>query len=112
LRHPAALPALAALADERSRRSESVRRAAIAGLGRIGSPAALARLQRILDHAPLFGAARLRSLRVAAAQAIGQIGGNSAAEVLAAHANRGDLEVRHACQEAARRLALAARRKT
>ena len=107
LRHPAVLPALAALADERSRRAESVRRAAIASLGRLGSSAALARLKRILDHAPLFGAAKQRTLRVAAAQAIGQIGGNSAAEVLAAHARRGDPEVRRACQEAARRLAAA-----
>ncbi len=112
LKHPASLPALAALADERSKRAEGVRRAAIASLGRIGSPAALARLTKILDHAPFFGAAKLRPLRVAAAQAIGQIGGNSAAEVLAAHAGRGDSEVRRACQEAARRLAGAAKRKT
>jgi hypothetical protein len=48
---------------------------------------------------------------VAAAQAIGQIGGNSASEVLAAHARRGDPAVRHACEEAARRLA-ASRRET
>jgi HEAT repeat protein len=112
LRHPASLPALAALADERSKRSENVRRAAIASLGRIGSPAALARLKKILDHAPFLGAAKLRALRVAAAQAIGQIGGNSAAEVLAAHARRGDPAVRQACQEAARRLASATKRKT
>ncbi|MEX2205827.1 MAG: HEAT repeat domain-containing protein [Myxococcota bacterium] len=112
LKHPASLPALAALADERSKRSENVRRAAIASLGRIGSPAAFARLKKILDHAPFFGAAKLRSLRVAAAQAIGQIGGDSAAEVLAAHARRGDPTVRQACQDAARRLAAGSKRKT
>ncbi len=111
LKHPAALPALAALADERSRRADNVRRAAIASLGRIGSPAALARLKRILDHAPFLGAARVRGLRMAAAQAVGQIGGNSALEVLEAHARRGDPEVRRVCEEAARRLA-AAKRKT
>ncbi len=111
VRHPAVLPALAALADERCKRSDEVRRAAIASLGRIGSPAAFARLRRVLEHAPFLGAARVRALRVAAAQAIGQIGGNSALEVLEAHARRGDPEVRRACQEAARRLT-APKRKT
>jgi len=112
LRHPAALPALNELIDLRRGRSESVRRAAIHSLGRIGSPAALPGLARILEHAPLFGAAKLRGLRVSAAQAIGQIGGNSASQVLKAHAGRGDAAIRLACQEALRRLAGASKRET
>jgi HEAT repeat protein len=112
LRHSAALPALSALVDLRSRRTESVRRAAIQSLGRIGNPTALTDLKLILDHAPFFGAARARSLRVAAAQAIGQIGGNSAVQALRAHARRGDFAVRQACEEASRRLASAAKRET
>ena len=110
LRHPAVLHALSELIDARGRRSEAVRRAAIRSLGRIGSTAALVRLKRVLDHAPFFGAAQLRGLRVAAAQAIAQIGGTSAVQALHPHARGGDPAVRLACQEALRRLAKAAER--
>lgn len=112
LRQPAALPALYDLIDERRGRSESLRRAAIHSLGRIGNPAALASLKRILDHAPFLRASRFRGLRVAAAQAIGQIGGISALQALRAHERRGDSAVQHACQEALRRLVGAAERET
>jgi HEAT repeat protein len=110
LRHPAAARALGELIDLRSQRPEGVRRAAIRSLGRLASPEALARLKRILDHAPFFGAARFRGLRVAAAQAIGQIGGPAAVQALQAHARSGDPAVRQACQEALRRLERAAGR--
>lgn len=110
LRHPAAARALGELIDLRSRRPEGVRRAAIRSLGRLASPDALARLKQILDHAPFFGAARFRGLRVAAAQAIGQIGGPAAVQALQRHARGGDAAVRQACQEALRRLERAAGR--
>jgi hypothetical protein len=112
LRQSAAVPALASLADLRSQRSESVRRAAILSLGRIGNPGALTGLRKILDHAPFFGAARVRNLRVAAAQAIGRIGGDSAVQALRAHSRRGDSAVRQACEEASRRLASSSKLET
>ena len=83
---------------------DGLRRAAIRSLGRLASAEALNRLKRVLDHAPFLGRARFRALRVAAAQAIGQIGGPVAIQALAPHARRGDAEVRQACAEAARRI--------
>lgn len=112
LRRPAALPALYELIDERRGRSESVRRAAIQALGRIGNPAAIRSLKEVLDRAPFFGAARVRELRVAAAQAIAQIGGVTAFQALRAHESRGDPSVSRACQEGLRRLAGAAASRT
>lgn len=112
LRRASALPALYELIDERRGRSESVRRAAIQALGRIGNPAAIRSLREILDRAPFFGAARVRDLRVAAAQAIAQIGGVAAFQALRAHERRGDPSVSRACQEGLRRLAGAAAGKT
>ena len=111
-RHPAALKALFELIDPRSRGTEKLRRSAIHSLGRIGNPAALAGLKRILDHAPFFGAARVRSLRVAAAEAIGQLGGKPASDALRAHLRRGDPAVRQACQVASRRIEGPAKRET
>jgi HEAT repeat protein len=104
LRHSAASRVLGELVDPMSRRPENLRRAAIRSLGRLGSGEALARLKRVLDHNPTFGRARVRALRVAAAQAIAQIGGAAAVQALYPHARGGDAAVRQACLEALRRL--------
>jgi hypothetical protein len=112
LRHPAALHALSQLIDLKCQQPENVRRAAIRSLGRLGNSEALMRLKQILDHAPYFGAARVRGLRVAAAQAIAQIGGSGAVQALQPHARAGDPAVRQACQEALRRLERAAGQET
>jgi HEAT repeat protein len=104
VRQGAAARALGELVDLERDVPEGLRREAIRSLGRLASPEALRRLSRVLDHAPLFGAARFRALRVAAAQAIGQIGGAAALQTLQPHAKRGDADVRQACQEAIRRI--------
>jgi HEAT repeat protein len=83
---------------------DGLRREAIRSLGRLASSEALTRLKRVLDHAPLFGRTRFRPLRIAAAQAIGQIGGAIAIQTLTPYARTGDPEVRQACQEAIRRI--------
>ncbi len=105
LRRPEALPALYEVIDERQHRAESVRRAAIHSLGRIGNPAAITALSQILDRAPFLRASRFRGLRVASAQAITQIGGVPALQALRRHEHRGDPAVRQSCREGLRRLA-------
>jgi HEAT repeat protein len=104
LRHPAASRVLGELVDPNGRRPENLCRAAIRSLGRLGGSEALVRLKRVLDHNPTFGRSRVRPLRVAAAQAIAQIGGPAAFQALYAHARGGDAAVRQACLEALRRL--------
>ena len=104
MRQAAAARALGELLDLERDYPDGLRREAIRSLGRLGSVEALNRLKRVLDHAPLLGRARFRALRIAAAQAIGQIGGPVAIQTLLPHARRGDSEVRQACQEAIRRI--------
>lgn len=104
VRQGAAARALGELVDLERDVPDGLRREAIRSLGRLASPEALRRLSRVLDHAPLFGRARFRALRIAAAQAIGQIGGAAALQTLQPHAKRGDADVRQACQEAVRRI--------
>ncbi|HTO70951.1 MAG TPA: hypothetical protein VMR31_13905 [Myxococcota bacterium] len=104
MRQTAAARALGELLDLDREVADGLRREAIRSLGRLGSAEALNRLKRVLDHAPLFGRARFRALRVAAAQAIGQIAGPVAIQALHPHARRGDPEVRQACAEAIRRI--------
>ncbi|HKC49759.1 MAG TPA: HEAT repeat domain-containing protein [Myxococcota bacterium] len=111
LRQGAAARALGELLDLERDVPDGLRREAIRSLGRLASAEALTRLKRVLDHAPLLGRARFRPLRVAAAQAIGQIGGAIALQTLQPHARRGDPEVRQACQEAIRRVERAVREK-
>jgi HEAT repeat protein len=96
--------ALGELLDLERELPDGLRREAIRSLGRLANGEALNRLRRVLDHAPFFGRARFRALRIAAAQAIGQIGGTAAIQTLQPHARRGDPEVRQACQEAIRRI--------
>ncbi len=104
VRQLAATRALGELVDLDKEIPDGLRREAIRSLGRLASPEALRRLAKVLDHSPMFGKARFRALRVAAAQAIGQIGGAAALQTLQPHAKRGDSDVRQACQEALRRL--------
>jgi HEAT repeat protein len=104
MRQGAAARALGELLDLERDYPDGLRREAIRSLGRLASVEALNRLKRVLDHAPFFGRARFRSLRIAAAQAIGQIGGPVAIQTLHPHARSGDAEVRQACQEAIRRI--------
>lgn len=104
MRQAAAARALGELLDLEREFPDGLRREAIRSLGRLASIEALNRLKRVLDHAPFFGRARFRSLRIAAAQAIGQIGGPVALQTLHPHARGGDAEVRQACQEAIRRI--------
>ena len=104
LRSSAAARALGDLLDLEKEIPDGLRREAMRGLGKLGGGEALARLKRVLDHAPMLTKARYRPLRIAAAQAIAQIGGPAAIQALQPHANRGDSDVRQACQEALRRL--------
>ena len=108
MRQAAAARALGELLDLERDFPDGLRREAIRSLGRLASIEALNRLKRVLDHAPFFGRARFRSLRIAAAQAIGQIGGPVALQTLHPHGRGGDAEVRQACQEAIRRIERAA----
>lgn len=104
MRQASAARALGELLDLEREFPDGLRREAIRSLGRLASVEALKRLQRVLEHAPFFGRARFRPLRIAAAQAIGQIGGAVAIQTLQPHVRRGDAEVRQACQEAIRRI--------
>jgi len=108
LRHSSAARALGDLLDLERDVPDGLRREAMRGLGKLGGSEALARLKRVLDHAPMLSKARYRALRIAAAQAIAQIGGPAAIQALQPHANRGDTDVRQACQEALRRVERAA----
>ena len=108
LRQSSAARALGELLDLDREVPDGLRREAMRGLGKLGGAEALARLKRVLDHAPLLSKARYRGLRIAAAQAIAQIGGSAAIQALQPHANRGDSDVRQACQEALRRVERAA----
>lgn len=106
-RSPAALQALIGMLDRRARYPTAVKRAAIRSLGRMRSPHALAVLRQVLERRSLlfFRARKNRELRVAAAQAIGKIGGDEATLVLSAHARSGDPEVARVCRESLERLA-------
>jgi hypothetical protein len=104
-RSDAPVAALIALAEPASRCGDDLRREAIRSLGRLGCSEAVPALSRVLEHRPLFGRRRSRDLRVAAAHALGRIGGEDASNVLTVHAERGEGRVRQACAEALRLLA-------
>jgi HEAT repeat protein len=107
-RNEAALQGLVRMLQPKAKYSDEVQREAIRSLGRIGSTIALATLAQILDRSPYFFKIRgTRMLRLAAAQAIGRIGGDEAAAVLSAQSRRGDPAVRKACRQALERIARA-----
>ncbi len=106
-RSEAAVQALIGMMDHKSSYPGRVKREAIRSIGRIGNSSALGALEQILTRrTPLFfRAARTRALRVAAAQAIGRIGGPQASALLNAYARRGDRAVAKACRQSLDRLA-------
>lgn len=103
-----AVRALADVASERGGRDEDLRREAIRGLGRLGFLEGLSTLREILDRSALLARKKLRPLRVAAAHALGRIGGEEAFQTLSEHARGGDAAVSKACRDALRQMERAA----
>lgn len=95
-----AFRALLDIAGGRKSSPDSVRREAIRSLGRLGMSEAVEGLREILDRNGFLQRRRLRELKVAAAQALGQIGGETAYRTLSDHSRGGDPAVRMACREA------------
>ncbi len=106
-RSPAAVQALTHILDTNSRYSENEQREAIRSLGRIRNPEALAPLKRVLGRKTFLRRKRTRALRIAAARAIGRIGGDDASMALAEHAVGPDPAVRKACHESLERMSRA-----
>lgn len=100
VRGDAAVASLLAVVEPGGDRPDEVRREAIRSLGRIGRREATPTLARVLERVPWFGRRRSRLLRVAAAHALGRIGGAEVQALLDQHAGRGDKLVRQACSEA------------
>ncbi len=100
VRGDTAVSSLIAVVEPGGDRPDEVRREAIRSLGRIGRREATPTLARVLERVPWFGRKRSRLLRVAAAHALGRIGGTEAQALLDQHARRGDKLVRQACSEA------------
>jgi hypothetical protein len=103
-RNRTALRALSTAVPEASGRPEAVRIEAIRGLGRIGHESATPCLAAVLKTSGLFRRAENRELRVAAAHALGRVGGDDALTALRSAARRGDAAVREACQQALQQL--------
>jgi HEAT repeat protein len=97
-----ALEALLRVAGAERERPVLVRREAIRSLGRLRRSEALPELERVLRRRTWFGRKWNRTLRVAAAQALGRLGGARAFALLEEHARRGDQAVREACSESLR----------
>ena len=95
-----ALRALISAASEKGGHSEAVRLEAIRGLGRMGHDASVELLVTLLDSRGLLRRKTARPIRLAAAHALGRIGGVRASGALHANAGRGDPAVREACREA------------
>jgi thioredoxin-like negative regulator of GroEL len=104
-RDPRVPRALVATIDEHSGHPDAVRRQAIQSLGKLGGDEALDALRTLLERRSLLKRKRVRSLRIAAAQAIARIGSGSAREALEANTGQGDTAVRRACRSALKQLA-------
>ena len=106
-RSDAGVQALVGMVHPKSCYPHPVRIEAVRSLGRTRSVHSLEALDQILSRSsfPFFGRSKRRALRVAAAHAIGRIGGEEASLVLGAHARSGDFTVRKACREALERMA-------
>jgi len=102
-----AVRALTSVIDEGTGIPEELRLEAIRGLGRIGSHLAVPALGSLLERKPFFGKKKLRDLRVAAAHALGQIGGEAAYMAVQPHAADSDAEVTRACRQALRQMSQA-----
>ncbi|MCH6562283.1 MAG: HEAT repeat domain-containing protein [Myxococcales bacterium] len=106
-RSPSAVQALAQMLDTNSRYSENEQREAIRSLGRIRNPEALAPLKHVLGRKTFLRRKRTRALRIAAARALGRIGGDDASMALAEHAVGPDPALRKACHESLERMSRA-----
>ncbi len=103
-RDPRVTGALIATIYEHSGHPDAVRRQAIQSLGKLGGDEALDALRGLLEQRSLLKRKRVRSLRIAAAQAIARIGSGSARVALEANARQGDTAVRRACHSALKQL--------
>ncbi len=106
-RSEAAVPVLAQILDPSQKYPEHEQREAIRSLGRIRNPNALGALKQVMERRSFFRRKRNRMLRIAAARAIGRIGGKAASALLATYAEGGDPAVRRACRESIERMARA-----
>jgi len=104
-RSEAAVTALAQIVESNKKYAEHDQREAIRSLGRMRNRNALEPLKRVLGRRSFFHRRRNRMLRIAAARAIGRIGGNDASDLLATHAKGGDPTVQKACRESLERMA-------
>ncbi len=97
-----AVPALCSLIRGPTAQGEPmvVREAAMAALGKIGSPRAVSALAEALAGGGLLGRLRSPALRVAAARALGAIGSPEAREALNRFTRSRQRVVREACREA------------
>jgi len=109
-RSPAAVRALGHILDPQQRHPEHEQREAIRSLGRIRNPEALGTLKQVLERRTFFRRMRTRRLRIAAARAIGRIGGEEASRLLAQHAEENDEPVQTACRESLERMSRAGSR--
>jgi HEAT repeat protein len=75
-------------------------KAAIAVLGTIGDPQALPTLIAILRRKQWFSRKAIEDLRLAAAHALGELGGADATEALRAVAQSARSDLRQACERA------------
>jgi hypothetical protein len=104
-KHPLAVRALCDVASGRRELVESIAVDAIRALGHPGNGGAVATLTSILERRSLLGRSRERPRRMAAALALGRVGGPAAQRALEAHAQRDEADVSEACQRALRELA-------
>jgi hypothetical protein len=103
LRVKAAIPALRQIAEEPpGTRDVEGQMAAIAALGTIGDPEALSTLIALLHRKRWLLRRTTEKLRVAAAYALGKLGGGEATDALQAVAQSARPALRHACQAAVR----------
>jgi HEAT repeat protein len=103
-----AVRALTGVISDDATVSEELRLEAIRGLGRISSELAVPALGELLERKPFFGKKKRRDLRVAAAHALGQIGGESAYMAVQPHTGDSDAEVSKACRQALRQMSQSA----
>jgi HEAT repeat protein len=96
-----AVPMLRQIAEERPGiRELEEQKAAIAVLGTIGDPQALPTLIAILRRKQWFSRKAIEDLRLAAAHALGELGGADATEALRAVAQSARSDLRQACERA------------
>jgi HEAT repeat protein len=103
-RHPLAVRALCDIASGSRELPEPIALDAIRALGHPGNGGGVSTLAAMLERRSLLGRSRERPRRIAAALALGRIGGPAARRALETHARRGEADVSDACQRALREL--------